>query len=491
MPLPENGAPWPPPAFAAEYRDMRRDDAWYSGDRRRLAEAYAREPRRADGRRRLWGRRPPEPGRRDELHIPLPADIAHASAALLFSEPPTFTVEDPGAQARLDELADAGGVANTLLESAEIAAALGGVFLRVTWDAELVPRPLLTSVHPDAAAPEFRFGILTAVTFWRELSSDSATVWRHLERHEPGAILHGLYQGDRDRLGVRVPVADHPDVAELAGSLGDGDTIATGIDQLTAAYVPNMRPNRKRRGSPLGRSDYQGGAHDLFDALDTTWSSWLRDIRLARARLIVPAGYLTDNGPGRGATWDDDREVWQALNIPPTEAGASGITLSQFAIRVEEHRATAEAITRQAVESAGYSAATFGLGSEGGPAVTATEVTARERRSMITRDVKARYWSPALADMLQVMLRLDRVLGFSRVVEERPRIQFGDAVSEDPRATAETLSLLAQAQAASIETRVRILHPEWDDPAVAEEVERIQVETGATVPDPMQAGALP
>jgi A118 family predicted phage portal protein len=492
VPLPDNGAPWPPPAFAAEYGDMRLDDAWYAGDRRRLAELYARDPQRADGRRRLWGRRTPEPGRRDDrLHVPLPADIAHASAALLFSEPPVFTVEDTATQARLDELTEAGGVANTLLEAAEIAAALGGVFLRVTWDAQLAARPLLTSVHPDCAVPEVRFGHLVAVTFWRELSSDSATVWRHLERHERGAILHGLYQGDHDRLGVRVPLADHPAVAELADSLSDGDTITTGIDQLTAAYVPNIKPNRRRRGSPLGRSDFQG-THDLFDAIDTTWSSWLRDIRLARARLIVPAGYLTTNGPGRGATWDDDREVWQALNIPPTEAGGAGsITLSQFGIRVEEHRATAEAITRQAVESAGYSAATFGLGSESGPAVTATEVTARERRSMITRDVKARYWSPALADMLQAVLRLDRVLGFSRVAEERPRIQFGDAVSEDPRATAETLSLLAQAQAASIETRVRILHPEWDDPAVAEEVERIQVETGARVPDPMQAGALP
>ncbi|GGX65653.1 hypothetical protein GCM10010510_07140 [Streptomyces anandii JCM 4720] len=33
---------------------------------------------------------------------------------------------------------------------------------------------------------------------------------------------------------------------------------------------------------------------------------------------------------------------------------------------------------------------TFGLGDQ--PAAPATEVTARERRSMITRDKKSRYW---------------------------------------------------------------------------------------------------
>lgn len=192
MLLPDNGAPWPPPQFAPELRDMCIDDAWYSGDRKRLAEVYARDQLRPDGRRRLWGRRPPAPGQRDErLHIPLAADIANTSASLLFSEPPTFTVDDRATQTRLDELTEAGGVANTLLEAAEVAAALGGVFLRVTWDASLTPRPLLTAVHADSALPEFRFGQLVAVTFWHELPSDSATVWRRLERHEPGHILHG------------------------------------------------------------------------------------------------------------------------------------------------------------------------------------------------------------------------------------------------------------------------------------------------------------
>ncbi|WKX73819.1 hypothetical protein [Streptomyces sp. XD-27] len=245
---------------------MHVDDAWYSGDRDRLAAVNARQERRPDGRRRLWSRRPEAPLRPEtRMHIPLAADIASTSASLLFSEPPTLTGTDPGAQQRLDHFAGAGGIANTLIEAAEVAAALGGVYLRITWDRELVDRPLLTIVHADCALPEFRFGLLRAVTFWHELPSDSATVWRHLERHEPGAITHALYQGTADRLGVRVPLTDHPDVADLADSLGEtGDTIETGLpDALTAAYVPNIKPNRRHRGSPLGRSDFQDPIHDL------------------------------------------------------------------------------------------------------------------------------------------------------------------------------------------------------------------------------------
>ncbi|MEF3114495.1 phage portal protein [Streptomyces chrestomyceticus] len=488
MPLPESGAIWPPHQHADLYREMRADAAWYSGDRHRLATVYRGQQHREDGRRRLWGRhRHQQPGRPDgRLHIPLPADLATTSADLLFSEPPVFTVTDPATQARLDEITEAGGIANTLLEAAEVGAALGGVFLRVTWDTALAPRPLLTAIHADNAAPEFQWGTLSAVTFWRELPGDSETVWRHLERHEVGRIVHGLYQGTTDNLGTRVPLTEHPDTAGLADSLGpEGDSIPTGLDRLTAAYVPNIRPNRRHRGSPLGRSDFQG-AHDLFDALDETWTSWLRDIRLARARLIVPDGYLRNNGPGRGAAFDDDREIWQALAIPPGDSGGAGITLSQFAIRVDEHERTAAAVMRQAVQLAGYSAQSFGLGDS--TAATATEVTARERRSMITRDKKSRYWAPALADMLLVMLQLDRSLYTPALTPERPTITFGDSVSEDPQSVAQTLSLLQQAQAVSTDTKVRTLHPHWDDVAVQDEVERILTETGQAMPDPMQLG---
>ncbi|MFB7899973.1 phage capsid protein [Streptomyces xiamenensis] len=489
MPLPENGAAWPPPAMATPYAEMRTDDAWYSGDAPRLGQLYA-QGHRGDGRRRLWGRPRPAPGGRDtRMHIPLPGDIATTAADLLWAEAPTITVPTPATQDRLDELVAEGGVVNTLLEGAEVGAALGGHYLRVTWDTDLARRPLLTVVHADAAVPEFRWGLLTGVTFWRELTgSSAATVLRHLERHEPGRILHAVYEGTAESLGRRVPLTEHPETAALADSLGaDGDAIATGIRELTAAYLPNMRPHRKHRGSQLGRSDFSAPLYDLFDGLDETWTSWLRDIRLARARLIVPDGYLRDRGPGRGATFDLDRDIWQALNIPPGEG--DGITLSQFAIRVEEHERTAAAITRTAVQMAGYSPQSFG---EGGDAVaaTATEVVARERRSMVTRLKKLGYAVPGIADMLYVMLLLDRQLYTPSLVPERPTVTPADSVSEDPETTARTVSLLQQAQAVSADTRVRMLHPDWDDTAVAEEVERILTETGAAVPDPMQAGDL-
>ncbi|GGW67995.1 phage portal protein [Streptomyces griseoloalbus] len=485
MALPESGTAWPPPQWAPYYRAMRVDDAWYSGDRNRLARVYGHHPEVRE-RRKLWGRKSAEMRmrkRETRLHVPLAGDIARTSADLLFADMPTITVSDDATQKRLNVLIDEGRIQETLLGAAEQAAALSGVFFRVTWDRALLPRPILTVMQPDAAIPEFRFGLLRAVMFWRELDgSTDAHVWRHIERHEPGRIEHALYEGTPDNLGRRVPLTEHPDTADIALTLdATGDSMATGIQQLTAAYMPNMLPNRLHRTAPVGRSDYQG-VHDLFDSLDETWTSWMRDIRLARARLIVPDAYLKSEGPGNGASFDDDREVWAGLKIPPTEQGA-GITLAQFGIRVEEHQTTADAIVRQAVQTAGYDGQAFGLEGDGTPE-TATGVNARTARSMTTRKKKTGYARHPVADMLHVMLQVDALLFTPGLKPERPLVEFGDGVAESEQQTATTLDLLARAGAVSTATKVKILHPDWKDTDVQAEVSAILAETGAAAPDP-------
>ncbi|MFJ3867900.1 phage capsid protein [Streptomyces nigra] len=487
MPLPADDTPWPPPEWADHYRRMRVDDAWYAGDARRLAQVYSHAPAR-ERRRRLWGRRSTEhrnPQREHRLHVPLPGDIASTSADLLFADMPSIKVKDPKTQERLDNLLDLSRAQQMFLGAAEQAAALSGVFLRTTWDESIAPYPLLTVMQPDSAFPEFRFGMLRAVNFWRELATGRAeVVFRHIERHEPGRIVHALYQGTADSIGRAVPLTEHPDTAELAASLGpDGVSIATGIKELTASYVPNMLPNRLHRSAPLGRSDYAAPLHDLFDSLDEAWTSWMRDIRLARARLIVPDGYLRDNGPGQGAEFDDDREVYAALKIPPNETGGT-ITLAQFGIRVAEHQATCEAIVRQAAQSAGYSAQSFGLDGSGQP-ITATESDSRDQRSMVTRGKKAGYWRHAIAEQLYVTLQLDRAVFRTPITPDRPTVEFGPGVVESLQSKATTLELLSRATAVSTQTKVKILHPEWDDTAVRAEAAAIIAETGAGAPDPV------
>jgi hypothetical protein len=238
-----------------------------------------------------------------------------------------------------------------------------------------------------------------------------------------------------------------------------------------------MRPNRMWRDQPacahFGRSDY-AGVEGLFDGVDETMSSWMRDIRLAKGRVIVPDQYLRDRGPGRGAQWDAEQEAYEGFSMMP--GTPPQITLQQFAIRVAEHSQTIQEIMTMAVGMAGYSGQTFGLTGE--VAMTATEVAAKERKSLTTRKKKLTYFRPPLQDLFQVLLKVgQQVFGWT-CTPLRPDIEFGDVVQQDPNALATTLQALRVAEAASTQTMVEMLHPDWSEDEQKNEVKRIMHEKG-------------
>jgi hypothetical protein len=490
MPLPSGGGTWPPQHLQPIYQHYNTLDAWYVGDQDRLAALYgdargttapANRPSQYRGgvvgwgARMFWGQPTPAGEKRTKLHVPVASDICTMSSDLLFSEPPSITVENAETQAHIDDMLP--GLQATLLEGSEVGAALGGYYLRAVWDTEIAPAPWLAVVHADAAIPEWRWGRLFAVTFWRIIETDDDTCFWHLERHEPGSILNGLYKGKPGDLGSSQPLTAHPETKNLKPS------IPTGLDRCTAVYVPNMRPNRMWRNVPaganLGRSDLDGPVLGLMDSLDETWTSWMRDIRLAKARLIVPRSYLQSNGKGAGAYFDADRELYEALDVLGGDDRME-ISAQQFAIRYEEHRETQGELLAAILRATGYSAQSFGLAGE--VAVTATEVSAKERRSLITSNRKGLYAVPELEAGIEMILQLEASLGFEgAVTPERPTITMADSVSPDMMQLAQTAELMRRAEAASDETLVRLLHTDWDEEQIQAEVDAI----ADARPDPM------
>lgn len=490
MPLPTTDMNWPP-IDGAMVTDLRDWDAWFSGDPDVLSDRYqlrgTKGPQDRPSQYRngvlgrfsrwFWGQPTPLGERRTKIHVPLAGDIARTSADLLFSEPPKLTAANTAAQDRLEALAD-DGLQATLLEGGEVCAALGGAYMRVVWNDQLRDTCWLDIVHADCAVPDFSFGVLTGVTFWRVLSVDGGTVVRHLERREPGLILNGVYEGTQDKLGKGKPL----DAYEATKGLMDSRTLPGKV--MTAEYVPNYRPARSWRHIPAaaywGQSDYQG-VTGLMDSLDEVYASWMRDIRLAKGRIVVPNAYLQSEGPGKGSSWSEDKEVYAGLDMIARADGTGGLTVNQFAIRVTEHRDTSTALIEQIVRQAGYSAATFGEVADG-MAVTATEIRARERRSMVTRSRKALYWGPALRRITEALLVVEQFLFKTGVEPELPDVEFQDSISEDPQTLATTATLLRTAEAASTETLVRLVQSDWDDDKVNAEVARI---TKENVPPPM------
>lgn len=535
MPLPTNPLlAWPPKQVAADILPaMARWSAWWSNDLARLQAAYgggmAIDPNSTGGFfasdaggvkvhslgpfRWFVGQAQLGTAQNTKVPIPIAAEICQASADLLFSEPVTITVGKPvkltdadgneveqpnPTQARLQDLLDENFDAK-LSEAAEAAAALGGVYLRATFDTANHPEgPFSTIVDADMSVPEFDLaGCLTAVTFWTVIARDGKTVWRHLERHELagtrryGVILHGLYQGEDDVLGMRVALTARDETAGLAVhvDLNVEGSINTASEGLAVEYIPNQTPNRMWRHDPLGRnlgrSDLDGIEH-LMDQLAETMTDWMRARRAARARVLTAKDLVKSSGPGNVSTVNLDQETYVETSLP-RGAGASAQKMSdlvdvmQPAFDPAGYAATAEALIIRILEMSGYSSQTFGVQPEGAADRTATEIESKERRSLMTRGRKIRPWTVGLRNHIRKLLAIDNSFFQQHNDVTDIEIEFADGVQESQIKLGQFVQSLFNAQSASIEERVSILHGDWTEAQINAEADKIREEF-ATAP---------
>lgn len=480
MPLPTTDQPWPPAEFSDIAADIRLADVWWSGNANELADYYASPaaPRRA--RRGFWGRERSMDVVRVEkrIHLPAAAAIASASADLLFGETPSFAVGDGVTQERFDEIAESVGLGALLVEAGEMASGLGGVYLRPVVAPDVADHPILTGLDPDTVVPEFRWGRLVALTCWSEIDRTGTQVVRHLERYEAGLVTHGVFVGTATTLGERHDLRSFAATKALDDAQ---DWRQYGIVDTGCAFVPNIRPNRRHRRHPIGR--WMGradtaGMESVMSSLDETWSSLMRDIDLGKRRIIVPDEFLERRGRGQGATFDGDREVFSPLSIDPQSRDRTSIEVVDFAIRTSDHLEACRSLFAELVHGAGYSSSSVGDDSDGA-VKTATEVDSQDSLSDRTTTKKRRYWTPALRSVLGSMLRLDRGVFRTPITPDVPVIEW-PTLDQSSR-TAETLNLLTMSQSASVQTRVRMLHPQWTDDQVAGEADAIKAEQGLDV----------
>lgn len=489
MPFPTDpAAPWPPREQARVFAKFAEWAAWYSGDVEELRQAYSGKQSRWY---KFWSRIGKEPeAQKAQLHVPIAGDLAAVSGALLFGEAPDIRVREAHqakaprkaktAEERLRTIIENAGLYNKLVEGAEAAAAMGGAFMFNAWDKALADHPLPVIAQADQALPLFRHGMLREVLLWRTIGETDQSVYRHLELHVPGEVRHAVYRGTRGQIGTRL--ADE----QVQVLTGFEPLVPMPFKELDIEYIPNMRPNRLWRTSDLGLSDYSG-SEGLFDALDEVYASWMRDIRLGKARIIVPRDFIDESG-----SVDIDHEVYQPMDMEPgaAEAGARSMLAQQFEIRYLEHRETAIELVERIVSNSGYSPQTFGIRIEG-RAESGSALRIRENKTILTLKRKSQWWGPSIRRLMTHMLAIDAAV-FNGPGADGLTIDadIRAGVPEDPVELAQTVAQLSAAQAASIETKVRIVHPHWSREDVEAEVERIKEEQAAAKPEPAPPGGM-
>jgi len=484
------------------YTKMREYAVWYSGEPDFLTEYYnTLDPQNIFNtqyqvrKNNFWARQAYSAGT-SAVHIPLAGSIAELSADLLFAEAPAIkldeafkedaTNEAKESQEELDQLLSNVELNKECLQGAELAAAIGGVYMKIAFDEDLIDRPILQLEQMDNAIAKFRYGILTEVSFFNAVFAESASaakqngttakVYRLVETYtNKGTIEYELYEGTCDKLGTEIGVESREETSDL-------EDIDTGYDEILCQYVPNMLPNRISRDSYIGRSDLQG-LETLMLSLDESYSSWMRDIKLSKAKIIVPATWLEervgDDSGTKETTYDTDRALYAKLNIDPVSMTNLKAEAVQFKIRADEFEKTCMNLIERAVSLAGYAPQSFGI-NIAGRVESGTALAKREGRSEKKKVKKESFWQTPLNKVVQGLIFIhNQEFGGSIMEDSNITIEFSDGVAYGITELADAVQKIRAAKAASTKTIVMMLHADWTDEQVDNEVEKIIAEDRA------------
>lgn len=210
---------------------------------------------------------------------------------------------------------------------------------------------------------------------WHKWSGETYVITNELYRA-------AMEKGDRpdttqDILGVRVPLSDvYPLIAE--------ETTFKGLEQSLFTYYRTPIANNLDDNSPLGVSLY-ANALDTLRSIDTVYDSLLREFRLGKKRIIVPANAVrtvVDPVSGKPVRYfDANCEAYEALNTDTPDA--LKVQDSSVELRVDEHVAALNAFLNILCLQTGLSLNTFSF-STGGGMKTATQVISEDSKTYKT-----------------------------------------------------------------------------------------------------------
>jgi A118 family predicted phage portal protein len=199
-------------------------------------------------------------------------------------------------------------------------------------------------------------------------------------------ITNELYRADQYRTGSREPqdiLGMRVPLAEIYPFLDETATV-DGIENTLFSYFRTPTANNIDDNSPLGVSIY-ANAIETLHALDICFDSFVREFRLGKKRIIVPARMIkTVIDPVSGEPrryFDATDETYEALSTDDPDS--LKIQDNSIELRVDEHVSAMNAFLNIFCLQVGLSSGTFSFDAKSG-LKTATEVVSENSKTYKT-----------------------------------------------------------------------------------------------------------
>jgi A118 family predicted phage portal protein len=290
-------------------------------------------------------------------------------------------------------------------------------------------------------------------------------------------VRNELYESETEgELGRLVPLETlHPELEE--------ETRITGLTRpLFVYFKPNIANNFDLQ-SPLGISIY-ANALDTLKALDVAFDSFMREFRLGKKRILIPATAVkTVVDPETGTHrryFDANDEVYQAFNLEMS-IDQQKIHDNSVELRVEEHVAAIQALLDILSMQIGFSAGTFTFDGQG--VKTATEVVSENSKTFRTKNSHETIVEEGLKNLITTIGEAAQLYGlFSVPSDYEVTVDFDDSIAEDRDANADYyLKLLTAGVITKAYALQKILH--FTEEQAEEMVGAVREETATDTPD--------
>ena len=235
---------------------------------------------------------------------------------------------------------------------------------------------------------------------WHTWDGMTYTVRNELYRSENAKAANGDSQ---DILGIRVPLA------EMYPFLTEETVIPVG--ESLFCYWRTPIANNLDDNSPLGMSIY-GNALETLHAIDICYDSFVREFRLGKKRIIVPARavrFVVDPQTGAQCRYfDANDETYEALSSD--DPNDLKISDNSVELRVEEHVSALNAFLSVLCLQIGFSANTFTFDEKHG-IKTATEVISENSKTYKTIKTIQNQIAPAVEHLVRNIVDVAALYG--------------------------------------------------------------------------------
>lgn len=285
--------------------EVLRSQIWYRGDADELFQFF-RQLDRHGAKTGFWESVPPNEKIR-KIHSGIPAIIVDTLAYIVKSDIDSVKISRP----EWEDISEHIGFEDLVGKSVVDTLVDGDGAFKISVDTGLSPYPIVEFAGADKVEYETARGIIKAVVFKTVYTVRSGRYILH-ERYGTGFIESRLY----DENGSEKPLDTVPELEGIEPFVTfDGDYIM--------AIPLKFYESKKHRGR--GKSVFDGGKSDSFDALDEVVSQWWDAIRAGRVSKYIPE-QMIPHDPKDGSLTPVNSFGTEFITVTPpiSENGAEG-----------------------------------------------------------------------------------------------------------------------------------------------------------------------